>query len=177
MLKLAVILASTSCVTGVADTFDGSSDKVAMSLRDAIHQSNITSSPQEIWLPAWKFVLARDRATYGQGSATDTSVSFGDLDIDDSLTIRGVTSSTSVAWRVGVVDAVFDLLGDYNGDGIANGTDNGNVGTEDYVIWQNTLGSTSDLRADGDDDGIVDQGDYGIWTANWGNTLSLLGVS
>ena len=63
-------------VTSVADTYDGSSTPVNMSVRDAIHQANITAGAQEIWLPAWKYVLTRDRATFGQGT-TDTSVAFG----------------------------------------------------------------------------------------------------
>jgi hypothetical protein len=146
------------------------------SLRDNIDLANATAGAQEIWLPAWKFILTRERTTLPNQAELD--IGQGDLEVDDSLTIRGVNGRTSVAWRTGALtDAVFDLLGDYNGDGIANGTDNGNVGTEDYVIWQNTLGSTTDLRADGDDDGTVDQDDYGVWTANWGNTLQIIDVA
>jgi CSLREA domain-containing protein len=39
-------------VTSIADTYDGSADKVNMSLRDAIHQANSTAGEQEIWLAA-----------------------------------------------------------------------------------------------------------------------------
>ncbi len=52
------------------------------------------------------------------------------------------------------------IPGDYNGDE--------QVDTADYVLWRNTLNSTTDLRADGDGDHIIGQGDYGVWTANFG---------
>jgi hypothetical protein len=155
-------------VTGVGDRFDGNPDPAFMSLRDAIYLTNMVGSPyaEEIWIPAWKFVLTRQRTT----QTTDTDPSYGDLDIDQTLTIRGVTGATSVAWQSGArVDAVFDLLGDYDGDGITT-PDNGFVEANDYVVFQNTQGSTTDLRADGNDDGIVDALDYNInntLTTDW----------
>jgi len=158
-------------VTGLNDTYDDTDNDVVMSIRDAIHQANITSGAEEIWLPAWNFVLTRDRDTYGGGSPTDMEVSFGDLDIKQSLVIRGAGGSgdTSVRWKPGVVDKVFELLGDYNGDG--------NVNIADWVVWRNTLGSTTILAADGNDDGIVDNDDNGVWGAHFGNTFSLLNVT
>ena len=68
---------------------------------------------------------------------------------------------------------MFDLLGDYNGDGLAAGQDNGSVGTEDYAIWRDNLGSTMNLSADGNDNGIVDQADWQIWKSGYLNTLLL----
>lgn len=107
-------------------------------------------------------------------------VAFGDLDISDSLVIRGVNGLTSVAWKPGVVDEVFDLLGDYNDDGQA---DHNNVSAADYTIWQDEEGSGSGtsadwelFAADGDDDGDVDQDDYDVWDAHYGNTLDLFDV-
>jgi hypothetical protein len=164
-------------VTSVADTYDGSSDPVNRSIRDAIHQANVTGGVQEIWLPAWKYVLTRDRITFGQGT-TDTSVAFGDLDIGDSVTIRGVNGFTAVAWRVGAPqDATFELLGNYKLDDDGNGIPDqpAAVTAADFTLWE-LLEGTSDLSADGDDDGDVDQCDYDIWEANFGNTLTLLGV-
>jgi hypothetical protein len=55
------------------------------------------------------------------------------------------------------------LLGDYNGDGFVN--------IADYVVWRNTLGSTTLLVADGNLNGTIDQPDYGVWVANFGAVL------
>jgi hypothetical protein len=62
----------------------------------------------------------------------------------------------------------FYLGGDYNGNGVVDGAD--------YVVWRETLGSTTDPRADGSGpstgvpNGIVDQFDYAFWRANFGAT-------
>jgi hypothetical protein len=161
-------------VTGVADTYTHSDDDRVTSIREAIDLANTTSGAQEIWLPAWKFKLTRERNSITQ--LTDMDVSFGDLDIADALTIRGVSGSTSVTWRAGAAsDAVFDLLGDYNGDGITS-ADNGVVDSGDYVIWAASDGSTN-LQADGNDDGVVNSLDYDVYRSRFGNTLTLLNVA
>jgi hypothetical protein len=54
------------------------------------------------------------------------------------------------------------LVGDYN--------QNGTVDAADYVLWRNTLGTMSDLRADGNGNGQIDAGDYDVWRANFGRT-------
>lgn len=59
-------------------------------------------------------------------------------------------------------DLRVSLAGDYNHDGM--------VDAADYTIWQDTKGSTTDLRADGNGDGIVDQHDYDLWKANFNAT-------
>jgi hypothetical protein len=166
-------------VTGVADTYYAGDDPVVLSLRDAINLANTNAGAQEIWLPAWNFVLTKERDFATQ--LTDTDISFGDLDIGDSLTIRGAGGVTNamgagpkVSWRTGTaVDAVFDLLGDYNGDGITT-ADDGNVTSADWVLWQNAVGSTTDLRADGNDNGVVDAADETVWSSHFGNTLQLV---
>jgi hypothetical protein len=159
-------------VTSVADTFDNTDNEYSLSTREAIALANDAPGAEELWIPAWKYFLTRGRTA--PMNMPEMDIEQGDLDIKDSLTIRGINALTSVAWSASAaLDAVFDLPGDYNGDGIANGTDNGSVGTEDYAIWLNTYGSTTDLRADGDDNGVVDQADYDVWTANYGNTLVL----
>jgi hypothetical protein len=56
------------------------------------------------------------------------------------------------------------LLGDYNFDGI--------VDAADYVVWRDTLNSTTQLAADGDMNGTVDVGDFGVWRANFGAVMS-----
>jgi hypothetical protein len=150
-------------VTSVVDTYDGFSDPTFMSLRDAIHQANITAGPQEIWLPAWNFVLTVARS----GQETDTSVEYGDLDIGrdaatdpgGSVTIRGINGSTSVGWAAGLPsDKVFELLGDYNGDGAVNAAD-------ELVLEKDVP------EADGDEDGdwVDDPDDQNLydWNLNW----------
>ncbi len=157
-------------VTSVADTYDHADDAYALSVREAIDLAN-DPGLDEIWLPAWNFMLTRERTS--AANQTEIDVSQGDLDIYYSLTLRGIGGSTSVGWRAGAaVDKIFELLGDYDDDGLSNGA----VGSEDYTIWRDTLGSTTDLRADGDDNGTVQQADWNVWINHWGNTLTRVGV-
>ncbi len=158
-------------VTGIADTYDRSDDNVVTSVRDAIDKANKTAGAQEIWLSAWKFVLTRQRTNLP--SATETDVSQGDLDIGKglpgdlggSLTIRGVTGSTSVAWKPGAAaDLIFELLGDYNFDRV--------VDAADYIIWRKNMPG-----ADGDDNGAINGADETLRVANFGHRLTLLGVA
>ncbi|MGL4514777.1 MAG: dockerin type I domain-containing protein [Lacipirellulaceae bacterium] len=166
----------TYVVTSARDTFNHADNLEALSLREAIDLANNASSPSTIWVPAWKFTLTRERMEYlGNGPQTDTDVAWGDLDVKKSMSIRGVTGSTSVAWKPDVIDAVFDLLGDYDGDGVAGGA----VNAGDYTVYAEQLGSVGNweqFSADGDDDGDVDSADHAIWSLYYGNTLSLLNV-
>ncbi|MGI9455914.1 MAG: lamin tail domain-containing protein, partial [Aeoliella sp.] len=54
------------------------------------------------------------------------------------------------------------LPGDYNTDG--------SVTVADYVLWNSTFGSTTDLRADGNENNVVDTADYAIWRDHLGQT-------
>lgn len=162
----------TYIVTSAADTFSHSDDLEALSVREAVDLANTTAGTQEIWIPAWKFVLTRDRGT----NTTDTDISYGDLDVKDSLVVRGVANRTSIAWKAGVVDKVFDLLGDFNHDGE---TDANNVSSADYTIWQDqngSVGAYEEFSADANDDGHVDAADYAIWSQNYGHTLQVFDV-
>ncbi len=38
----------------------------------------------------------------------------------------------------------------------------------DYVVWRETFGSTTDLRADGNGDSVINENDYAVWRANFG---------
>jgi hypothetical protein len=60
------------------------------------------------------------------------------------------------------------LVGDYNLDGV--------VDAADYTVWQDTFGSSTDLRANGDNSGasfqLVDGADYLAWRENFGATAA-----
>lgn len=170
-------------VTSIVDSYDANraTDLVERSLREAVDranqddaQTNLTA--EEIWLPAWKFVLTRDRGT----NLTDTDTGYGDLDIIDSLKVRGVTGFTSVEWRPGVVDAIFDLLGDFDGTGLVGDPDGGSVNGRDFLRWQQQAGQGTRYQdyevysADANDDGHVDSADNDIRALNYGNTLEIL---
>ena len=93
----------------------------------------------------------------------------------DTLTVRGIQGVTSVEWRAGLaVDAVFDLLGDFDG--------NGNVGGNDALEWQRQFNSgvgnpqLETFSADGDDDGDVDGDDLDVFGANYDNWLYLFDI-
>ncbi|MBA3480419.1 MAG: hypothetical protein H0T51_01260 [Pirellulales bacterium] len=162
-------------VTSVVDSFDNADNARALSVREAVGLANAAAGAQTMWLPAWSFVLTRQRTTtLAQG---DVDVSHGDLDITDDLVIRGsgVSNATSVKWRAGISDAVFDLIGDFNGNGVTS--DDGYVEGSDYLIWQTTLGSDTDLRADADDNGIVQGADRDLWSLYYGNVLTLTNVA
>jgi hypothetical protein len=168
-------------VTSVGDSFNHADDGSVLSIRDAIDRANGNVANDDVWLPAWNFVLTRERAVRPDGvdgsNATDIDVAFGDLDIMESLTVRGIDDLTGVRWRMGIVDAIFDLSGDYNGDGIENGQDSGIVDAGDYTVWRQLLGLDDDLRADGNDNGIVDQADWLIWKRGFNNSLTMTGVN
>ncbi len=50
--------------------------------------------------------------------------------------------------------------GDFNSDGT--------VDQDDYILWRNTFGSTTDLRADGNGDQEIDAADYAVWRDHQG---------
>jgi len=155
-------------VTTVADVIDSTDDDLRLSLREAMIAANGNAGAEEIWLPGWDFILGLEA-----GAGPDMTADQGDLDVSESLTVRGVGDGTdpitSIRWNSTVMDEVFQLIGDYNGDG--------SVDSGDYTFWLWTLGQTGpDLPADGDDDGDVDQQDYDVWASHFGNTLTLVDV-
>jgi hypothetical protein len=172
-----VILTDTPqyVVNSVVDTNRVTFNPATLSLREAVMQANLAGGSviDTILLPAWNFGLTIARRNIAQ-HPTDILATYGDLDIEHSLRIRGidggVNNRTTVGWRGGVVDKVFELLGDYNNDGEA---DYGSATSADYTIWADTLGSTTDLRADGNDNGIVDQADWQVWYDHFGRTLDI----
>ncbi len=160
-------------VTSAVDSYDGTTDLVDLSLRDAISLANAMAGTQEIWLPAWNFVLTRQRTT--AANLPEPNVSEGDIEITDSLILHGIGGIhgpvTSVAWAPGISDKVFELVGDYNGDGLVSPPG-------DYVLWRDELGqSASNLPADGNDDGTVNGLDEVYYQVYAGNTLEKFDIA
>src|SRR5262249_27115537 len=52
------------------------------------------------------------------------------------------------------------FFGDFNADGSNDAAD--------YSVYQDTFGSTTDLRADANGNGVVDAADYNIWKSHFG---------
>jgi hypothetical protein len=48
---------------------------------------------------------------------------------------------------------------------------NSRVDAADYVVWRDSLGSTTVLRADGIADGTIDHADYDFWRAHFGTVV------
>ena len=71
-----------------------------------------------------------------------------------------------------------DLEGGFDNDTLyADGRggdydDNGFVSGFDFLLWQRTLGSTTDLAADGSGNRVVDGADLEIWQDNYGSNLT-----
>ncbi|MFO0788597.1 MAG: lamin tail domain-containing protein [Pirellulales bacterium] len=93
--------------------------------------------------------------------------------LNDGKTVRIRTYSTlHDLYRTGpdysyefTISELPGVAGDYN--------KNGAVDAADYVIWRNTLNSTTDLTADGSGDGIINLRDQAYWRARFGNSRAL----
>ncbi|MCO6043680.1 hypothetical protein NG895_07155 [Aeoliella sp. ICT_H6.2] len=64
--------------------------------------------------------------------------------------------------RVGDVEPLINVQGDFNGDGI--------VDLADYTVWRNNLGASSEsvINDAGNGNNMVDSGDYTVWKNNFG---------
>ena len=63
------------------------------------------------------------------------------------------------------LDAIFEIHGDYDGDGSVDG--------RDFLVWQQTLGSRHNLQADGNGNTVVDAPDLAIWRDYFGAGTAL----
>jgi autotransporter-associated beta strand protein len=75
-----------------------------------------------------------------------------------------LTWSVAQLYTAGIISVVASssLPGDYNHNGV--------VDANDYVVWRDTRGSTTNLAADGNGNNLIDTGDYTFWRARFGNT-------
>ncbi len=112
------------------------------------------------------FTTTYDPRTLGQGPLTyqpaGSIAPFG-------TTVRNANFAISYATTGAVDPGRFVSLvpvvpGDYNG--------NGTVDASDYVVWRESIGSTTKLAADGNGNGVIDNGDFDVWRAHFGQTAS-----
>jgi subtilisin-like proprotein convertase family protein len=104
----------------------------------------------------WTFVT---NAFWGEIPAGEWELYIGDVAEDG---FAGTWNSFRVLARTGTLIPIVTIPGDYNGDRVVNAAD--------YVVWRNTLGSTTDLFADGNGDRIINQADYTVWRAHFGRS-------
>lgn len=98
-------------------------------------------------------------------SSSETSAVLGAL-TDTPLnadTDRQILSSTADL-TISVVE-IDPVTGDYDGNGV--------VESDDYLVWRQSYGSTTNLAADGNGDSVVDAADYVIWRDNLETTSSV----
>ena len=95
------------------------------------------------------------------GSSGVFALQFGAL---NELTDANASPLPIQVTDVGSVTVIIATTGDYNHNGV--------VDAADYVIWRDTLGSTTNLAADGNQNGTVDANDYQVWRSNFGHTGS-----
>lgn len=83
-----------------------------------------------------------------------------------SATAKGITRSKNAnltGTGTSVTVTLPFVVGDYNGDNM--------VDAGDYVVWRDSLGSSTNLAADGNNNGIVDAADYQLWRTYFGAVL------
>lgn len=105
------------------------------------------------------FYLSDEAGLYFDGELLPEIASIVDL---DTITLRDIllvnTSLANLQANVFFAETL-GVAGDYNNDGF--------VTAADYIVWRNTLGSTTDLRANGAATGgsgtLIDEADYLVW--------------
>jgi len=121
--------------------------------RDTLGIEDFGVNPDDGWTTQLNNVLV----------GADGTINFTGFWGDYTLTINGQPYNLTLAKG----NSLYSLPvapGDYNADG--------RVDAADYVVWRNTVGSATDLRADGNGDGVVNDNDYGVWRALVGTVYS-----
>jgi glucose/arabinose dehydrogenase len=109
-----------------------------------------------------EFAYGPDTCASFAGCKLDITVYGFGVDQDGELYVTGTSGNRTRMYRF--ASAYVAEPGDYNRDG--------NVDLEDYVVWRNTMGATTGLRAaDGNDDDVVNDLDFLIWKENFGGAL------
>jgi hypothetical protein len=118
----------------------------------------LTFTPANALIPQFVTVSAvNDMLVEGAHTSTITHTAASADSRYSGLAISNVVAN--------IADAAF-VAGDYNA--------NGSVDAADYVVWRNTLGSTTLLAADGSGpstgvpNGVVDSFDYTFWQSRFG---------
>jgi len=93
----------------------------------------------------------------GQGSVVGLAAGPDGLYFTELYEDTGANGPTAPGARIFRVRYVGQAPGDYDYDGDADGSD--------FLKWQQTLGSVTDLNADGNRSGVVDAADLGAWRA------------
>ena len=123
---------------------------------------NLTQSGQALVNLLNSWTTPTQNLTVSPNGTIDFSGYYGDY----QLTVGGQTVPLSLL--KGTTGYSIPIgPGDFNGDGVVNAAD--------YILWRDTVGSTSDLRADGNGDQVIDGGDFNVWRSSFGNTYSLAG--
>jgi hypothetical protein len=91
---------------------------------------------------------------YGQGSGSGSSSATGERELFfDDLSITNAAAS---------------ITGDYDSDGAVAGSD--------FLLWQQTVGSTTNLAADGSGNKVIDAADLQVWRGSFGPTSAVLSL-
>lgn len=147
---LAMTLAGTTRANGLLGPSEYSAINATSAALDGVLQ--VLLAPGFVPAAGQQFSLLQAGSITGTFDSTSLPTLPGGLAWSTSLSPTSLVLSV-----VGV-----SLAGDYNA--------NGKVDAADYILWRNSLGSTTALVADGNGNHIIDQGDYSIWRANFGAT-------
>jgi gluconolactonase len=105
------------------------------------------------WNPAGTKLFQLSMPGTGSAQEDPTNLDFGGAD-GKTLFITAGISLYSVHLNIAT-----PATGDYNGNGV--------VDAADYVVWRDTVGSTTNFAADGTGDHVIDQADYDWWVGKF----------